>query len=366
MIVRRYLAKEVLITLAALTSILLLIFLSNQFVQYLNRAATGSIPGLIIFQLMMLEVPNLLGFLLPLGFYMAVLVAYGRLYAESEMIVLQACGYSQMQLIVSTMALALGTAIITGALMIWASPIIATDRQQLLKGGGVSTLIQMIIPKRFQSLEHGRRVLYVAQMSRDHTQAEDIFLAQKQKELDKNGNPIWNLVWAEKGFSEENADGFNFIVLKNGKEYKGTPGSANFQTVSFEQYKARLPQKDDSAYKNDMRTIPTEDLLPINNPDPVKASEIQWRLSIPLMALVLGLLAVPLSKVDPRRGKFAKMLPAIILYIIYANMMFIGRDMMTSKIVPVWLGLWWVHGVFFLLAIILIMIGRNAFSWRKK
>lgn len=360
MIVRRYLSREVLITLTALTSILLLIFLSNSFVHYLSRSADGSLPGIVVLKLMMLEVPNLLGLLLPLGFYMAVLVAYGRLYAESEMIVLQACGYTQMQLVMSTMTLAVIVSLITGALMVWASPIISRDRQQLIKGGGISTMIQAIIPQRFQAIAQGKRVFYVNQMSRDHTQAEGIFLAQKEEEMDKHGEPVWSLVWAKQGFAEEDVKGEQFVVLKEGREYKGAPGSGNFQSVSFKEYKVRLPQADDSAYRNDMSTIPTAQLLPINNPDPIKAGEIQWRLSIPLMALTLGLLAVPLSKVNPRRGKFAKMLPAIIVYVIYANMMFIGRDWMVAKVVPVWFGLWWIHVVVFLLAIGLLWFERRS------
>lgn len=347
MIVQRYLAKEVLITLTALTSILLLIFLSNSFVQYLARSADGSLPGMVILKLMMLEVPNLLGLLLPLGLYMAILVAYGRLHAESEMIVLRACGYSQTQLIFSTMILAVIIAIITGMLMIWASPIIAKDRQQLIKGGGVAALIQVIIPQRFQALNGGQRVFYVSQMSRDHTQAEGIFLVQREENT-------WNVLWADKGFFEENTKGDQFITLQNGKEYKGAPGASDFQTISFHQYKTRLPQRDDSAYKNDIRTIPTAQLWPINNTDSLKAAELQWRLSVPLMALVLGLLAIPLSKVDPRRGKFAKMLPAVILYVIYANMMFVARDWVMSGRVPVWMGMWWMHGLILLLALGLI------------
>src|SRR6185312_11366482 len=98
-IIFQYLAKEVLLTLLALTSILLLIFMSNQLVIYLNRAASGIIPGMLVMKLMILELPQLLGLLLPLGFYFALLLAYGRLYAEYEMTVLKACGFSHGQLL---------------------------------------------------------------------------------------------------------------------------------------------------------------------------------------------------------------------------------------------------------------------------
>ncbi len=350
MIVQRYLAKEVITTLAALTTIILLIFLSNQFVQYLSRSAGGSLPGMVVLKLMMLEIPNLSGLLLPLGLYMAILVAYGRLYAESEMIVLQACGYTQKQLIITTMGLSLIVAIISGVLMVWASPIIARDRQQLIKGGGVSALIQVIVPQRFTALNQGKRVFYVSEMSRDHTQAEGIFLAQQEK-----NSSFWNIIWAEKGFTEENKKGSQFVVLKNGHAYKGAPGSADYQVLSFDKYKVRLPQSNNNALKSEISNTPTAELFPFNNKDPEKAAELQWRFSIPLMALTLGLLAIPLSKVEPRRGKLAKMLPAIIIYVIYANMMFVGRDWIIAKEVPTWLGMWWIHGVVFLLALGLII-----------
>lgn len=355
MIIERYLAKEVVITLTALTSILLLIFLSNQFVHYLARAADGSLPGMIVFQLLMLEVPNLLGFLLPLGLYMAILVAYGRLYAESEMIILQASGFTQKQLIANVMALALITALITGALMIWANPVIAHDRQQLIKGGGVAALIQAIIPQRIQAIEKGQRVFYVDHMSRDHKDAEGIFLAQREKTPNKKGEAVWSLVWADKGFSEEDKQGGQFVTLQKGQEYKGAPGSADFQMIAFEKYQVRLPSQDDTAYKNDMGTVPTAQLWPLNNKDLRKASELQWRLSVPIMVFILALLAIPLSKVDPRRGKLAKILPAIILYIVYANLMFIARDWMVAGWVPSWLGLWWVHGLILILALFLLI-----------
>lgn len=360
MVIQRYLAKEVFITLTALTSILLLIFLSNSFVQYLARSASGSIPGMLILKLMMIEIPNLLGLLLPLGLYMAILIAYGRLYAESEMIVLQACGYTQTQLIKSTLFLAFLTAIITGILVLWVGPLVAKDRRQLLDGGGIFTIIQAIIPERFQATKTGERIFYVTDISRDHTDAKGIFFAEKQKPQ-PGETSTWRLLWADIGEAKEDSTGEQFVVLKNGKEYKGAPGDADYEIMSFKDYKIRLP-KGNIGGKEDMRTVPTAELWPINNPDIFKAAEIQWRLSVPLMTLMLGLLAIPLSKVNPRRGKFAKILPAIIIYVIYANMMFIGRDGIVSKTVPIWLGLWWIHGVILLLALGMIWYGRRKYS----
>ncbi|MDP1602539.1 MAG: LPS export ABC transporter permease LptF [Legionella sp.] len=354
MLIFRYLAKEVFVTLAALTTILMLIFMSNQFVRYLNRAASGQIPLSIIMKLMMLEVPNLMGLLLPLGFYIALLIAYGRLYADSEMTVLQACGYGPSQLLKQSYYMAVIVFAIVMVVMIWASPVIATERARLLRTSGIQTLIQTVVPGHFTSASRGKQVFYVESMSRDHTQAQNIFLAHQ---VVKNSVPQWNILWAEKAFAETDPETMeDYLILQKGYEYEGLPGQANFQVANFDQYKARLPHPK-VALKDDIRTASTASLWPLLNPDKRKAAELQWRLSVPMMVLTLTLVAVPLSRVNPRSGKFAKLLPAILLYIIYANFMFIARDWVVAGKIPVWLGMWWIHLV--VLIIGLLLVWRN-------
>jgi lipopolysaccharide export system permease protein len=92
----------------------------------------------------------------------------------------------------------------------------------------------------------------------------------------------------------------------------------------------------------------------LTNPDLKKAAELQWRFSVPLMLLTLTLVAVPLSRVNPRSGKYAKLLPAIVVYIIYANFMFVARDWVASGKIPPWLGMWWLHIAVALLGLFLI------------
>lgn len=351
MIIFRYLAKEVFLTLIALTAILMLIFLSNQFVQYLNRAASGNIPGVIIMKLMMLEMPNLIGLLLPLGFYIAVLLAYGRLYAESEMTVMVACGYGPKQLLKHSFIMATVVAVIVAAVMIWASPLIATERAKLLRSTGIKTLIQTIMPGRFHAINGGQQVFYVESMSRDHTKAEQVFLAKNSV---KDNKIQWDVLWADKAFAEtDQTTGEEYIVLQNGKEYQGTPGHADYQVAQFAEYKTRLPHPI-VRINEDIRTAKTWSLFPLNNPDLQKAAELQWRLSIPLMVLTLTLVAVPLSRVNPRSGKFAKLLPAIIIYILYANFMFVARDAITTGTIPIWIGMGWIHILVILLGLLLI------------
>lgn len=355
MLIFRYLAKEVFMTLAALTTILMLIFMSNQFVRYLNRAASGQFPLSIIMKLMMLEVPNLMGLLLPLGFYIALLIAYGRLYADSEMTVLQACGYGPSQLLKHSYIMAIMVSVPVLMVMLWGSPIIALERTSLLRTSGVKTLIQTVVPGHFTATSHGKQIFYVESMSRNHKEARHIFLA---RQVLKNNQLQWNILWAEKAFATTDAKTEeDYLMLEQGREYEGMPGHADYQVVHFEQYQARLPHPV-MAPQNDIRTVKTASLWPLLNVDRRSAAELQWRLSVPLMVLTLTLVAVPLSRVNPRSGKFAKLLPAILLYIVYANFMFIARDWVVAGSVPVWLGMWWIHLVVVVIGLLLI--------WRNK
>lgn len=332
----------------------MLIFLSNQLIQYLNRAASGSIPGVIIMKLMMLELPTLLSLLIPLGFYMSMLLAYGRLYAESEMTVLRACGYGPNQLLKHSFIMAALVAIIVAVVMIWGSPLIYIERAKLLRSTGVKTLVQTIMPGRFQAINGSQGVFYVQSMSRDHTKAEQVFLA-KQSSIDNKRR--WDVLWADQASAEtDKKTGEDYIILQNGKEYKGIPGHADYQVTQFGEYKARLPHPV-LKISEDLRTVSTTSLFPFFNANTAKAAELQWRFSIPIMVLTLTLIAVPLSRINPRSGKYAKLLPAIIIYILYANLLFIGRDAMVLGKTPQWMGIWWVHLI--VAAFGLFLIWRN-------
>jgi len=332
--------------------------MSNQFVHYLNRAASGQIPITIIMKVMMLEMPNLMGLLLPLGFYMALLIAYGRLYADSEMTVLQACAYGPKQLLKHSYLMASIVAVLVFIIAIWASPIIAHERNKLIHAAGIKTLIQTIVPGHFSSVSHGNNVFYVESTNRAHDQGNNLFLARRTV---KNQVQQWQIVSAQKAFTETSPKTQeDYLILEQGQAYEGVPGSANYQVTEFKQYRARLPHPTLSRKGHSAKIAPTAELWPLWNEDKDKAAELQWRLSVPIMVLTLTLVAIPLSRVNPRSGKFAKILPAILLYMVYANMLFVGRDWVAQGKVPIWLGMWWIH-----LAVIIIgalLLWRNRLS----
>jgi lipopolysaccharide export system permease protein len=354
-IISRYLTKEILTSLLGVTLVLLLIFLSNQLVRYLSYAAAGKIATGLVLQLMGFEIPYLLALLLPLGLYLGIILAYGRLYADSEMPVIQACGISVASLVKITTGLAVAIATLVCVLMLYINPVIALDKDKTI---AQNNILDTLRPGRFQVLNEGRQVVYVEKISRDRTRAQNLFIAEQQKSSDSAVPVSWVVVSAGQGFQEKHRDTKeNFIVATQGNRYEGAPGQDAYKVIQFDKYGLRVPLAINNPHE-ELESIPTHKLWH-DYDNSLSAAELQWRLSIPLSALVLMLLAIPLSQVRPRQGRYSSLLPAILIYIIYVNLMFVARNWVEIKMLPSVLGMWWVH---------LLMLGLAGmlyfFQWR--
>lgn len=353
MIFFRYLTKEVLLTTLAVTLIFLLIFLSNQLVRYLAMSAAGQFPGIILFRLMALEVPKLLGLLLPLGCFLGIILAYGRLYADQEMTVMIASGLSMQRLIMITMVIATVIGLICAAMVMWLAPSIAAAKARLVKQEAKNVLIHSIAPQRFHRLNHGRLVVFANEVSAG--EARGVFVAS----LDPKGNK-WSVVTAKAAtVQQEPQTQQRFVVMKDGSRYSGEPRQKNLQVIRFERYGMRLPTPQVDL-NHETHAKSTASLFPVDNKNTVLAAELQWRISVPLSVWLLALLAIPLSRVKPRQGKYAKVLPAGLVYAVYANMLFVARDWVDNGTVPALIGMWWLHLLVLLLALALLWLqGRR-------
>lgn len=194
-------------------------------------------------------------------------------------------------------------------------------------------------------------------MNTKHTQARGVFVAKRAQHGDQSS---WDVLTAQHAMAKKDkVTGEEYLILTDGKHYQGQPGQADYQIASFRQYEARLPHQN-TLVKLDIRTVPFHELLPFNNPDHVRAAELQWRVSIPLMVFSLTMVGVPLSRVNPRAGKYAKLLPGVILAVLYANFMFISRDWVAGNKVPLWLGMWWLHALVILFGLGLLWRQRTS------
>jgi lipopolysaccharide export system permease protein len=341
----RYFIKETCLLSLGIVLGLLVIFISSEFAHYLTMAANGRIPAELIGYLMLLEIPKLLGLLLPLAFFLALLVNYGRLGAEQELTVMRASGLSRYQLLGMTVLQALLVMLLVAGIMMWWAPYVAKRKEVLIREGQAASIVNTIIPGRFQKMGSAKTVLYVEQVDRDKDAAKNVFLAKQDPKQPLN----WQVINAKTAQVNVDHKGQETVVLHDGNRYLGQPGQANFQVMHFARYIYHLPTPK-IIWRFDEEALATSSLWPIDNANPTKAGELQWRLSVPLMVLVLALLAVPLSRVEPRQGRYAKLAPALILYIFYANGLFVARNWVGNGKVSPLIGMWWLHLLFLVIA----------------
>lgn len=354
MILLRYLTKEVYATALATTFLLLVIFICNQFVHYLGRAAGGSIPIKAVMQLMSLEVPFLLGFLLPLALFVSIFLVYGRLYVDNEMTVLAACGFSKGQLLSITLAFSTIVAGIVAIVMLWIEPQLAWYRDHIFAEAAAASPIETLFAGQFQTLDHGQLAVYVGDISRDRKLLKDVFVAKMPDNLGQANAP-WMIISAAGGHEWiYPSTGDRYMVLTDGYRYIGTPGQKDFQIASYQNYGIRI-ESSKAQMDKEAEFMSTADLWKVRKQDRAAAAELQWRLTMPVSTLLLALIALPLSRVRQRTGRFARIAPGIILYVIYADLIFVAQAAVQKGTISPFPGIWWVHGGFLVLAVMLLI-----------
>jgi lipopolysaccharide export system permease protein len=359
MIIRRYLNKEIFNTLLAVTLILMLVFLCQQTVRYLSYAASGKLASNILLPLLGFEVPYLLVLLLPLGLYLGMFLVYSRLYAESEMFVLNASGYGARRLLMMTLPLAAVIAVVVMALALWVNPWLASEKNRLIaKGMTEENILKNLTPGRFHVSSDGRRVIYVERISQRHKRAENLFIAEEKKlfreQLPDQVNQV--VVSAAQGFPHfDKVIGEHFVVAANGFRYEGVPGQKEYKIIQFKKYAVHIPEASFDSDRELQEGVPSWRLFKGYH-KPNYAAELQWRCSLALAPLLLALLVLPLSRVRPRQSRYLMAIPVILIYSIYVNLLFVARHWVELGFIPSGIGMWWVHVALFLTALGLMQV----------
>jgi lipopolysaccharide export system permease protein len=352
MIIARYITKEVVLTFLSITGILLLIAISNRFAMFLAKAATGELPVSLVFHLVWLYIPELLSFLIPLSLFMSILFTYGRLHADSEMTVLFACGVSWSYLSKITLILAAAIMLIVAVLSLWAVPALSLHREKALSEGEALAVIHSMLPGRFQTIGEGNLVFYLEDINSKDNSLKGVFIAE-QPAQSGNNKGSWTLITSKSAQVEKEANTKDFyLVLKDGVRYQGQPGTGDYRVIKFDEYGRAVQQEVEPVSADILRVKESSALWQSGSLEDM--AEFQWRLSIPISVLILALLAIPLARVSPRHGRFAKFLPAIILYIIYYNLFTLSKRWVAAGTLPSLLGVWWVHLIFLIIAMVLL------------
>lgn len=359
MIINRYLARQVTQTLIGVTVVLLLIFISGQLVSLFSKVASGTLQANTVLQLLGLNSFTDLVFVLPLSFYLAILLAFTRLYQDNEMVILTACGIGQLNVLRGMFFLMFVFACLVGLLSLQMAPWAEAKAQKIIKGVEESGDQQGVIPGRFKELARGVGVIYVEKLD-DDGRMYNVFLQREETD-----GQI--LIRAERAYAQIDAkSGQRFMILENGHRYAGKPAVNQFSAVAFERHGIRMTEpKADKPFQLRYRAIPTSTLW--SSDSPAHIAELQWRISAPIFCVLLAVLAVPLSRTSNRQGRYGRLAIALLIYILYTNLLNLSRAWVTKSEIDPHIGMWWVHGLVLVLALLLWwpQLGLPVF-WRKR
>jgi lipopolysaccharide export system permease protein len=359
-IISRYLTREVLNITLVITGVLIFAFLCQQGIRYLNYVAIGKVPAKLLLLLLTFEVPYLIALLMPLGLFLGILLVFGRFQISHEMAILKMCGFGQLRLMRTMITLASAMALFILVLMTWFNPWLSSEREKMTKMDNPSEyLAQTIMPGRFQVSPDGRFVMYVGSLSRDRKWVKNVFLAQGEglKNSNENNQFHWGLINATEGSLQPDPEnpGDLFFFMQKGYRYDGIPGQKDFKIVQFKKYVIRIPSQTPQVAHQADEALPTFTLFK-QYEHPHQAAELQWRLSIALSPFLLTLLAVSMSALHRSKSQFVMILPGILFYIIYMNLLFIARRWVDQGVLPISLGIWWVHGLLCLAILVMIWL----------
>ncbi len=349
MIILRYLAKEVLQSTFAVTAVLLVIIMSGRFIKYLAEAATGKLDASVLLGIMFYRLPGFLELILPLGFFISILMAYGRLYTDSEMTVMFSCGLSRRRLIAMTYVPAILIAVIVACLSLWLTPMSLQKAEEILAEQQARNDFETMQPARFQLSGDRRSVSYTEKISDNRETLTAFFLANTG--VGKN-KPLEIIRSREASYLNDQQYGERYIILQHGVRHQGRPGQVNYRITEFEQYAQHVDAKKDIVVtRNHANRLPTMDLIGSDNLEYQAA--LQWRLASPLLILIVTVIGVVLSHTNPRRGRYVMLFPAILLYLIYLVLLNAARGSIEEGSLNPATGLWGIHSIFILLAIVI-------------
>lgn len=339
MIFERAARREFAQAAAGISVALLAILTSTQLIRLLKEAAGGRIAPEAVLSLLGFAALNFLPVLLSLTLFVAVLLSLSRAYRDSEMVVWLAAGLPLTRWVRPVMVFAapivLAIAVLAGFLSPWANLQTADYRQRLAARNELS----QVAPGTFREMQRGQRVFFVEAVDESREEVGNVFAAVVED--GKIG-----VMMSDRGHTEEDENGDRFIVLGQGRRYEVEPGSAAFRIMEYDRYAVRIEDGDAKPAERSAKRVPITELLA----DDSRAArgELLWRLGLPVSALVLALMAIPLSYVNPRAGRSANMLIAILIYAIYSNLLSVSQAWVQQGRLSFWVGVWAVHAIMLL------------------
>jgi len=356
MIFRSALLREFTTSAIATFVVLVGISVTTQLVRLLGQAASGLITSTGVIALLGFTLVGYLPVLLSLSLFIAVLMTLTRSYRDSEMVVWFSCGQGLDRWIRPVLTFALPLVLTIALLSLLLSPWAVERAEEFRRQMDSRDDVAQVTPGVFHESSRADRVYLVEEVAGKPNLVANVFVSSTQ-------HGKLGVMVAQSGFQETADNGDRFLVLTNGRRYEGVPGTPEYRIFEFERYAMRIETAESTIRAPTTKTMSTLSLL--RDPVPRNLGELSWRFGLPASALILCLLAIPLSFVNPRAGRSMNIVLAILVYMIYSNLLSIMQAAITQSRIDVMTGMWGIHAVMLLLLLALFYRRLTVFSlWR--
>lgn len=338
-ILDRYFLRELAYGVLATAIVLLVIFAGGAFAAVLQKVANGSIQPSIMFEVLGLQMLDLLSTLLPMAAFLGTLIALGRMYRESEMHVLASSGMGPMGMLKPVALLAFVATVVVATVSLWLGPWSARTADQIIATANKSVIAAGLDAGRFTELPGKGGIIFVDTLSRDGTVLGKTFLASDR--VDSDGKPQVRVVNARSGRMYQESDGQNrFLALYDGWQFEIPLGADNWRRMKYERNDVSLSTiTDDDSDEDPAHEATTAQLFGTNTREAL--GELVSRFAAPVSTLVLMMMVLPMSRQAPRDARYGRLLVAVLVYFIYVIWQLIARaNIIKDKLhspIPVWL-----------------------------
>ena len=344
-ILDRYIFREIATTWLGVTMVLLLILLTKQFARILGDVAKGRLPKNAAFDVIGLSAAQYLTIVVPIGLFLAIMLALGRLYRDSELPAMMACRVGPAGIYRPLLWLALPLTLGVAWLSIEGAPRALTAIDRVGAEARREADLASIEPGKFTLLGPDKAVVYGQSVTPDGLM-EKVFMQRTM------ADGVVEVVIAELGEMVESDDpDVRLLVLHNGRRYEGVPGTTQFRVVEFVEH--GIPYRLPSLEPPDPRPRAMPFLELMRSDQLAHVAEFQWRIGVPWSTIILAFLAVLLSRSQPRSGRYGRIAIGLLVFIIYLNMLSAAKSWVEQATISPALGIWWVHGVMLSFALLL-------------
>ena len=351
----RYFSRELALTFVAVSAVLLAVVVSKSFVSLLTRVMDGKMSADAVLSILGLGILEAAILLAPFALFISVMLVLGRLYCDSEIYAIKANGISLLRLFRYAVLFVLPVIMLLGYASVFLAPQIAQKIEIIKIESKERTSIMGLVPGQFIEARQGEWVVFIEAAERKSGTAKNIFI------YDRRGDRVS----IETAHSVQQTDSplleGKSLILSQGQRYEGIPGEGSFTVLSFERHIVRIPELNVALDRNDPEFMTVAQLMGSHSTS--AQAELQWRVSIPVAALLLVLLAFPLSVVRPRQGRFAKLGLAIVIFLIYSNLMILAETWVANGRIPTVPGIFVVHGA---LALMIVALYMKQGTWAHK